>query len=140
MDKRYLLQRKRCWYVCYAILSTAQQYFGKSEFVVSLKTRSLEEAKIRKLYYLQTFSTEIESVLNLGYLNSKETDFEKIEHPCPIPSKDAQDKTEVENYKVFDENSLSKALELFLREQKNNLTNYTWQRKVQNIKQFIEYV
>ena len=78
--------------------------------------------------------------MNLGYLNTKETDFEKIEHPCPIPSKDAQDKTETQNYKVFDENSISKALELFLREQKNNLTNYTWQRKEQNIKQFIEYV
>ena len=140
MDKRYLLQRKRGWYIRYAIPSKAQQYLGKSEFVVSLKTRSLEEAKIRKLYYLQSFSREIQSVLNLGYLNSKETDFEKIEPPCPIPSKDAQDKTEVENQKVFDENSLSKALELFLREQKNNLTNYTWQRKEQNIKQFIEYV
>ena len=140
MDKRYLLQRKRCWYVRYAIPSTAHQYFGKSEFVVSLKTRSLEEAKIRKLYYLQTFSREIGSVLNFGYLNSKEIDFEKIKPTCPILPKDSQDKTEVENHKVFDENSLSKTLELFLREQKNNLTNYTWQRKEQNIKQFIEYV
>ena len=78
MDKRYLLQRKRCWYVRYAIPPKVQQHFGKSEFVVSLKTRSLEEAKIRKLYYLQSFSREIQSVLNLGYLNSKETDFEKI--------------------------------------------------------------
>ena len=105
MDKRFLLQRKRCWYVRYAIPSKAQQYLGKSEFVVSLKTRSLEEAKIRKLYYLQSFSREIQSVLNLGYLNSKETDFEKIQPPCPISSKDVQDKTEVENYKVFFQSS-----------------------------------
>ena len=113
----------------YAIPQEVQRYFGKSEFVISLKIRSLEEAKIRKLYYLQTFSREIQSVLNLGYLNSEETDFEKIKPPCPMPSKYTHDKTEVENNKVFEENSLSKVLELFLREQKKNLSKYTWQRK-----------
>ena len=46
MDKRYLLLRKRGWYVRYAIPQKVQHYFGKTEFVVSLKTRSLEEAKI----------------------------------------------------------------------------------------------
>ena len=47
MDKRYLLLRKRGWYVRYAIPQKVQHYFGKTEFVVSLKTRSLEEAKIK---------------------------------------------------------------------------------------------
>ena len=47
MDKRYLLLRKRGWYVRYAIPQKVQHYFGKTEFVVSLKTRSLEEVKIR---------------------------------------------------------------------------------------------
>ena len=56
MDKRYLLLRKRGWYVRYAIPQKVQHYFGKTEFVVSLKTRSLEEAKIRKLLYLESFS------------------------------------------------------------------------------------
>jgi len=43
MDKRYLLLRKRGWYVRYAIPQKVQHYFDKTEFVVSLKTRSLEE-------------------------------------------------------------------------------------------------
>ncbi len=63
MDKRYLLLRKRGWYVRYAIPQKVQHYFGKKEFVVSLKTRSLEEAKIRKLRYLESFSNAINSYL-----------------------------------------------------------------------------
>ena len=63
MDKRYLLLRKRGWYVRYAIPQKVQHYFGKTEFVVSLKTRSLEEAKIRKLRYLESFSNAINSYL-----------------------------------------------------------------------------
>ena len=62
MDKRYLLLRKRGWYVRYAIPQKVQHYFGKTEFVVSLKTRSLEEAKIRKLRYLDSFSNAINSI------------------------------------------------------------------------------
>ena len=63
MDKRYLLLRKRGWYVRYAIPQKVQHYFGKTEFVVSLKTRSLEEAKIKKLRYLESFSNAINSYL-----------------------------------------------------------------------------
>ena len=64
MDKRYLLLRKRGWYVRYVIPSKAQHLFGKSEFVVSLKTRSLEEAKIKKLQYLEAFTRAISAHLN----------------------------------------------------------------------------
>jgi len=59
MDKRYLLLRQRGWYVRYIIPQKVQHYFGKTEFVVSLKTKSLEEAKIRKLRYLESFSNAI---------------------------------------------------------------------------------
>ena len=65
MDKRYLLLRKRGWYVRYAIPKKVQHYFGKTEFVVSLKTRSLEEAKTRKLQYLESFLNAINSYLFL---------------------------------------------------------------------------
>ena len=63
MDKRYLLLRKRGWYVRYAIPQKVQHYFGKTEFVVSLKTRPLEEAKIKKLRYLEIFSNAINPYL-----------------------------------------------------------------------------
>ena len=86
MDKRYLLQRKRAWNVGYAIPSRAQQFIGKSEFAVSLKTRSIEEAKIRKLYYLQEFSKEIQSALKFDAINPKESYFRKMKTDYFMPS------------------------------------------------------
>ena len=64
MDKKYLLLRKRGWYVRYAIPLKVQHHFGKSEFVVSLRTRSFEEAKIKKLQYLEAFTRAISAHLN----------------------------------------------------------------------------
>ena len=45
MDGKYLLKRGRTWYVRFAIPHTVQDIFGKQEFVQSLKTKDLKEAK-----------------------------------------------------------------------------------------------
>ena len=72
MDKKYLLLRKRGWYVRYAIPLKVQHHFGKSEFVVSLRTRSFEEAKIKKLQYLEAFTRAISAHLNFD-INQEST-------------------------------------------------------------------
>ena len=72
MDKKYLLLRKRGWYVRYAIPLKVQHHFGKSEFVVSLRTRSFEEAKIKKLQYLEAFTRAISTHLNFD-INQEST-------------------------------------------------------------------
>ena len=100
MDKRYLLLRKRGWYVRYAIPKKVQHYFGKTEFVVSLKTRSLEEAKIRKLRYLESFSNAINS-----HLCDSKIDCFSQDSPGPIsiaPSKHSPN----QNYSDLNESNL----------------------------------
>ena len=72
MDKKNLQLRKRYWYVLKAIPVKVQHHFGKSEFVVSLRTRSFEEAKIKKLQYLEAFTRAISAHLYF-YINQKIT-------------------------------------------------------------------
>ena len=134
MDKRYLLLRKRGWYVRYAIFQKVQHYFCKTEFVVSLKTRSLEEAKIRKLGYLESLSNAINS-----HLCDSKIDDVSQDSPRPIsiaPSKHSPN----QNYLDLNESNLeikpfrlSILLDEFLGEQSKVLTKYTCLRKQNNI-------
>ena len=141
MDKRYLLLRKRGWYVRYAIPQKVQHYFGKTEFVVSLKTRSLEEAKIRKLRYLESFSNAINS-----YLCHSNIDGVFQDSPEPISIATSKHSPN-QNYQDLKESNLeikrfrlSILLDEFLGEQSKVLTKYTCLRKQNNIENLIEFL
>jgi len=141
MDKRYLLLRKRGWYVRYAIPQKAQHYFGKTEFVVSLKTRSLEEAKIRKLRYLESFSNAINSYLSHSNIDGV---FQDSPEPLSIAT---YKHSPNQNYPDLKESNLeikrfrlSILLGEFLGEQSKVLTKYTCLRKQNNIENLIEFL
>ena len=120
MDKKYLLLRKRGWYVRYAIPLKVQHHFGKSEFVVSLRTRSFEEAKIKKLQYLEAFTRAISAHLNFDI--KQEITKENI----AILVRDTLELNTLENQKEHqeinqskEESRISVLLDMFLFEQKN---------------------
>jgi len=139
MDKKYLLLRKRCWYVRYAIPLEVQHHFGKSEFVVSLRTRSFEEAKIKKLQYLEAFTRAISAHLNFD-LNQEST-----KENIATLVRDTLQKNTLENQKEHQENPsqeknrISVLLDMFLFEQRKVLSTYTWQRKQKNIRKFFQF-
>ena len=140
MDKKYLLLRKRCWYVRYAIPLEVQHHFGKSEFVVSLRTRSFEEAKIKKLQYLEAFTRAISAHLNFD-INQEST-----KENIATLVRDTLQKNTLENQKEHQEinpsqekNRISVLLDMFLFEQRKVLSTYTWQRKQKNIRNFIQF-
>ena len=141
MDKRYLLLRKRGWYVRYAIPPKVQHYFGQTEFVVSLKTRSLEEAKIRKLRYLESFSNAINS-----YLCHSNIDGVFQDSPEPISIATSKHSPN-QNYPDLKESNLeikrfrlSILLDEFLGEQSKVLTKETGWRKQNNSENLIEFL
>ena len=140
MDKKYLLLRKRGWYVRYAIPIKVQHHFGKSEFVVSLRTRSFEEAKIKKLQYLEAFTRAISAHLNFD-INQEST-----KENIATLVRDTLQKNTLENQKEHQEinpsqekNRISVLLDMFLFEQRKVLSTYTWQRKQKNIRNFIQF-
>ena len=127
MDKKYLLLRKRGWYVRYAIPLDVQHHFGKSEFVVSLRTRSFEEAKIKKLQYLEAFTRAISAHLNFD-INQEST-----KENIATLVRDTLQKNTLENQKEHQEinpsqekNRISVLLNMFLFEQRKVLSTYTW--------------
>ena len=126
MDKKYLLLRKRGWYVRYAIPLKVQHHFGKSEFVVSLRTRSFEEAKIKKLQYLEAFTRAISAHLNFD-LNQEST-----KENIATLVRDTLQKNTLENQKEHQENPseeknrISVLLDMFLFEQRKVLSTYTF--------------
>ena len=140
MDKRYLLLRKRGWYVRYAIPSKAQHLFGKSEFVVSLKTRSLEEAKIKKLLYLDAFTRAINA-----HLNFDKNEKNSMDHLVRISKSTLKQHSLLNQEQLLEINPnlekyrMSVVLEDFLKEQRKILAKYTWERKQKNIYEFIKY-
>ena len=140
MDKKYLLLRKRGWYVLYAIPLKVQHHFGKSEFVVSLRTRSFEEAKIKKLQYLEAFTRAISAHLNFD-INQEST-----KENIATLVRDTLQKNTLENQKEHQEinpsqekNRISVLLDMFLFEQRKVLSTYTWQRKQKNIRNSIQF-
>ena len=140
MDKKYLLLRKRGWYVRYAIPLEVQHHFGKSEFVVSLRTRSFEEAKIKKLQYLEAFTRAISAHLNFD-INQEST-----KENIATLVRDTLQMNTLENQKEHQEinpsqekNRISVLLDMFLFEQRKVLSTYTWQRKQKNIRKFIQF-
>ena len=140
MDKKYLLLRKRGWYVRYAIPLKVQHHFGKSEFVVSLRTRSFEEAKIKKLQYLEAFTRAISAHLNFD-INQEST-----KENIATLVRDTLQKNTLENQKEHQEinpsqekNRISVLLDMFLFEQRKVLSTYTWQRKQKNIRKFFQF-
>ena len=141
MDKKYLLLRKRGWYVRYAIPLKVQHHFGKSEFVVSLRTRSFEEAKIKKLQYLEAFTRAISAHLNFD-INQEST-----KENIATLERDTLELNTLENQKEHQEinpsqekSRISFLLDLFLFEQRKTLSTYTWQRKQKNIRKFIQFI
>ena len=119
MDKKYLLLRKRGWYVRYAIPLEVQHHFGKSEFVVSLRTRSFEEAKIKKLQYLEAFTSAISAHLNFD-INQ-----ERTKENIAKLTRDTLQKNTLKNQKEHQEinpsqekSRMSILLDMFLFEQK----------------------
>ena len=55
MDGKYLKERGRTWYVRLAVPKRLQDYFGKQEFIESLHTKDLDEAKVLKQKYLDQY-------------------------------------------------------------------------------------
>jgi len=140
MDKKYLLLRKRGWYVRNAIPVKVQHHFGKSEFVVSLRTRSFEEAKIKKLQYLEAFTRAISAHLNFD-INKKST-----KEISAMLVRDTLQMNTLENQKEHQEINPSKEksrisvlLDMFLFEQRKELSTYTWQMKQKNIRILIQF-
>jgi len=140
MDKKYLLLRKRGWYVRNAIPVKVQHHFGKSEFVVSLRTRSFEEAKIKKLQYLEAFTRAISAHLNFD-INQKST-----KEISAMLVRDTLQMNTLENQKEHQEINPSKEksrisvlLDMFLFEQRKELSTYTWQMKQKNIRILIQF-
>ena len=140
MDKKYLLLRKRCWYVRYAIPLKVQYHFGKSEFVVSLRTRSFEEAKIKKLQYLEAFTRAISAHLNfdINQESTKENIATLVRNTLELNTLENQ-KEHQEINPSKEKSRISVLLDMFLFEQRKELSTYTWQRKQKNIRKFIQF-
>ena len=140
MDKKYLLLRKRGWYVRYAIPLKVQHHFGKSEFVVSLRTRSFEEAKIKKLQYLEAFTRAISAHLNFDIYqeSTKENLATLVRDTLELNTLENQKEHQEINHSK-EESRISVLLDMFLFEQRKILSTYTWQRKQKNIRKFIQF-
>ena len=140
MDKKYLLLRKRGWYVRYAIPLKVQHHFGKSDFVVSLRTRSFEEAKIKKLQYIEAFTRAISAHLNfdINQESTKENIATLVRDTLELNTLEKQ-KGHQEINPSQEKSRMSILLDMFLFEQKKVLSTYTCQRKQKNIRKFIQF-
>ena len=117
----------------------AWNLFGKSEFVVSLKTRSLEEAKIKKLQYLEAFTRAISAHLNFDIYqeSTKENLATLVRDTLELNTLENQKEHQEINHSK-EESRISVLLDMFLFEQRKILSTYTWQRKQKNIRKFIQ--
>lgn len=65
-DNRYLLQRKQGWYVRIRVPNDLVDAVGKKEFVVTLSTRSVEEARTRRWEHVAAYNKHFELLRSEG--------------------------------------------------------------------------